>query len=100
MARQAVEIAAKLIAVEHMAQDDGITDVYWAPAENEIRLIEVTTSVEDGRGPFPFRFTPDPPDIPFPSVVIQVGPGDYARLRQQQLDVPDGFESVEPIAHP
>jgi hypothetical protein len=98
MGSQSLEVAAKLLAGEHLAQDPGIRRVYWAPAEREIRLIEVSDSIEDGRGVLPFRFTPDPPDVPFPSVIIQLSPEDYRKLRANEIDVPDGFEAVELVA--
>jgi hypothetical protein len=98
MMNGSVQVAAKLLAGEHIAQDPGIRRVYWAPAEHEIRLIEVSESIEDGRGVLPFRFTPDLPDVPFPSVIIQLSPEDYRKLRANEIDVPDGFELVELIA--
>ena len=62
-----------------------------------MRLVEVTRSVADGRGIFPFRFTPDPPDVPYPSVIIQVSPLDWTRLTANELDVPDGFDRLESL---
>lgn len=96
--QNSVEIAAKILAGEHMQDDAGIVRVYWAPAQREVRLIEVSKTVDDERGVYPFRFTPDLPDIPYPSVIIQVSPQDYERFRRGELDVPEGFESLELIA--
>jgi hypothetical protein len=96
------EVVAKLLAGEHMSQDEGIREVYWAPAANEVRLIEVSRSVNDSGELLPFRFSPDPPDVPYQSVVILVSPGDWKRVVDGDLQLPETFGVVaelERIAH-
>lgn len=93
-----VRETALLLAGDHMTNDPGTKKVFWAPHEREVRLVEVSTSVEDRGEVFPFRFTADPPDVPYESVVILLGPGDWERVRAKELDVPDGFENLELIA--
>lgn len=88
------EVVAKLLAGEHMSQDEGIREVYWAPAANEVRLVEVSGSVGDTGELLPFRFSPDPPDVPFHSVVILLSPGDWERVRAGDLKLPATFGSV------
>lgn len=90
---QSVEVTAKLLANEHIREDEGIERILWVPAENEVRLIEVTNSVTDRGEILPFRFTPDPPDVPYPSVIILLGPGDWKRLKERELDLPESFGS-------
>jgi hypothetical protein len=92
--RMSTEIVAKLLAGEHMSQDRGIREVYWAPAANEVRLIEVSGSVEDTGELLPFRFSPDPPDVPFQSVVILVSPGDWRRVTSGDLMLPESFGNI------
>lgn len=96
--QQDVEIVAKLLAGEHMARDSGIRQVYWAPDTQEVRLVEVTTSVEDTGEVLPFRFAPDPPDVPFESVVILLGRDDWERVKRRDLDVPPEFIDLELVA--
>lgn len=88
------EAVAKLLAGEHMSQDEGIREVYWAPAANEVRLLEVSGSVGDTGELLPFRFSPDPPDVPFHSVVILLSPGDWERVRSGDLKLPATFGTV------
>ncbi len=86
-----VEETAKLLADEHIREDEGIERILWVPAENEVRLIEVTNSVTDRNEVLPFRFSPDPPDVPYPSVVILLAPGDWERIKAHELDLPETF---------
>ncbi|MEI7894816.1 MAG: hypothetical protein WCI05_17095 [Myxococcales bacterium] len=51
-----VEQTAKLLATEHLKEDEGIRKILWAPAHDEVRLIDVTTSVSDRGEVLPFRF--------------------------------------------
>ena len=86
-----VEQTAKLLAGEHIREDEGIRTILWAPAANEVRLIEVSTSVTDRGEILPFRFTSDPPDVLYPSVVILLSPGDWEKLKAHELELPDTF---------
>lgn len=92
-----VEIVAKMLAGEHMSEDEGIKEVFWARAANEVRLIEVSGSVGDKGEVLPFRFTSDPPDVPYPSIVILLGPGDWARVRKGELQLPPSFGKVDEL---
>ena len=96
--QQPVEVIAKMLAGEHMSNDPGIVRVYWAEHPTEVRLVEVSKSVEDRGEVLPFRFTADPPEVPYESVVILLSPGDWERVAANELDVPEGFEHLEPIA--
>ena len=91
-----VEVVAKMLAGEHMSDDAGISEIYWAPHETEVRLVEVTSSISDKGEVLPFRFTQDPPDVPYQSVVILLSPGDWKR--RGELEWPDGFETLEKVA--
>jgi hypothetical protein len=92
-----VEIVAKMLAGEHMSEDQGIREVYWLPAATEVRLVEVSGSVGDRGEVLPFRFTPDPPEVPYPSVVILLGPGDWDRVRNGELRLPETFGKVDDL---
>lgn len=88
---QSVEVTAKLLATEHLREDSAIERILWARADGEVRLIEVTGSVTDRGEVLPFRFSPDPPDVPYSSVVILLGLGDWERVKAHELDLPDTF---------
>ena len=87
-----------MLAGEHMGQDPDMTEVYWAPAEHEVRLIEVSGSVGDTGEVLPFKFAPDPPDVPYVTVVVLLGRGDWERVKAKDLELPEGFTEIEQIA--
>lgn len=90
---------AQLLAREHLQEDQGISQILRAPSDDEVRLVEVTSSVTDSGEVRPFRFAPDPPDVPYPSVVILLSPGDWDRIQAGELALPDSFRELEPL-HP
>lgn len=55
-----------------------------------------TSSISDKGEVLPFRFTADPPDVPYQSVVVMLSPGDWNR--RNELAWPDGFERLEKVA--
>jgi hypothetical protein len=86
-----VEETARLLAEEHRREDEEMRDVFWVPATDEVRLIEVTSAITDRNEVLPFRFTADGPDVPYPSVVILLSPGDWQRVEASQLPLPPSF---------
>jgi hypothetical protein len=86
---QSVETVAKMLAHEHVSDDPNITEIYWARHPKEVRLVEITSSVSDKGEVLPFRFTEDPPDVPFQSVVVLLSPADWQD--REKLRWPDGF---------
>jgi hypothetical protein len=84
-----VEGVARMLAGEHATDDLNISEIYWAPHDKEVRLVEVTSSVTDKGEVLPFRFTADPPEVPYQSVVVLLSPGDWQR--RAHLEWPEGF---------
>lgn len=91
-----VKAVAKMLAREHMADDENIAEVYWAQHDGEVRLVEVTSSISGTGEVLAFKFTADPPEVPYPSVVILLSPEDWKR--KDKLEWPDGFETLEKIS--
>lgn len=74
----------KVLAGEHMRDDRSIRKVYLVEHQTEVRLIEVTDSVPATGEVLPFRFAPDPPDIPFKSLVVLIHPQDWENREKLQ----------------
>lgn len=91
---ETTDTVAKMLAGEHMKDDAAITCVLRLPDEHEVRLIEITESVPATGEVLPFRFTPDPPGVPYSSLVILLHPDDWKR--RDKLDWPPG---LDPSAH-
>ncbi len=89
-----VDTAAKLLAGEHAADDEGIQEIFQVPHATEVRLIEITSSVQPDGEVLPFRFTEAPPEVPVKSVVVLMNPKDWAR--RAELRWPP---ELDPIAH-
>ena len=90
-----IEQTARLLAREHSAEDTGIEAIYWAPSDDEVHLVEVSTSVPDRGEALPFRFASDSPEVPYPSVVILLSPGDWTRIESRQLELPSSFQPLQ-----
>jgi hypothetical protein len=85
MVIEVIEQQARYLAAENRESDPDITDVYWFPDEDEVRLIEVNETVpksseEEGVQPFYFRPTPAS-KLPAPSGIALVRSDEVGRLR-------------------
>jgi hypothetical protein len=85
MPREEIERQARLLATDNRRAEPQITQIYWFPDDNEVRLVEVLPTVPasgDGRV-HPYFFRPSPIDnLPAPSGVALVRPDE---VRQAQL---------------
>lgn len=61
------------------------------PATDEpVKLLEVNPATSPS-GIIPIVFGPDPPKIPFPSVVIEVTEGEFESILDGRLPLPEGW---------
>jgi hypothetical protein len=92
--------AAKTLAATHYAMGSGIShifrvvgqaDVEVVPSE-PIKLLEVNAATIP-TGVMPLRFGPAPASgVPYPSVIIEVTPAEYQKIRAQELKLPNGWQ--------
>jgi hypothetical protein len=84
MPREVIEKQAKYLAHENRKNDPDITDVYWFPDEEEVRLVEVNPTVPEtspDEGVQPFYFRPAPASsLPAPSGVALIRPDEVGKL--------------------
>ena len=83
---ETIDNVAKMLAGEHVADDPAIQSIYLVPHSSEVRLIEITSSVQPDGEILPFRF-PAASDVPFKSLVVMVNPKDWARRGQLRWPV-------------
>lgn len=94
------EDVAKVLANAHRVTDPEITRIVRLVGENEqdpnepIKLLEVNAATPPS-GVVPIAFAPDPPDIPYPSIVIEVTPDEYAQIVDGKLMLPKGWTIEE-----
>jgi len=87
---------AQVLADAHRSIEPTITRIVRIVGPNEadgrepIKLLEVNTQATPS-GIWPIAFTPDPPDIPYGSVVVEVTPDEYNDLIASRLSLPAGW---------
>jgi hypothetical protein len=90
------------LAAAHRKEDPETSDVYLAPADEEVRLIEITTAVssaESGKV-LPFRFAKRPDlDLPYDAVVVLLSPDEWDQVKDGRLALPDGWGQFNALQH-
>ncbi|HET9956156.1 MAG TPA: hypothetical protein VFQ61_16730 [Polyangiaceae bacterium] len=87
---------ARVLARAHRDVEPTITRIVRIVGPNEadggepIKLLEVNSAAV-ASGIWPIAFTPDPPDIPYGSVVVEVTPDEYAAIVTDRLTLPPGW---------
>jgi hypothetical protein len=87
---------ARTLADAHRKFDRGITRIVRVVGDREddpaepVKLLEVNPDTSPS-GIVPIAFGPEPPEIPFPSVIIEVTEREYENLRQGVLNLPEGW---------
>jgi len=87
---------ARTLADAHRKFEPGITRIVRVVADGEddpgepVKLLEVNPDTSPS-GIIPIAFGPVPPEIPFPSVIIEVTEGEYQDLCKGVLSLPEGW---------
>ena len=93
------EEVAKLLAQRHYSFEPSITEIRTPCAagpsdsgQNEpIKLLEVNANTVPS-GILPLRFDAAPGSgIPYPSVIVEVTPDEYEKIKNNELRLPDGW---------
>ena len=102
-AKVARELANKHYQVEpgltRIIRCSGAAQLEFTPAE-PIKFLEVNENTVPS-GVMPLYFGPAPVSgITFPSVIVEVTPEEYERIKKQELKLPDGWETPDELARP
>jgi hypothetical protein len=87
---------AELLAAAHREAEPCITRIVRllngleAEAGEPVKLLEVNPATSPS-GVLPIAFSPDPPSVPFPSVVVEVTPEEFERIERGQLPLPGNW---------
>ncbi len=100
---EARELAKKHFQVEagltHVIRIGGSPDVEFRPNE-PIKLLEVNENTVPS-GIVPIRFGPSPASgIHYSSVIVEVTPDEFTKLRAGELKLPDGWTLGEELPKP
>lgn len=88
-----LEVAQDL-AKSHLNEDPQTQAIYLAtaPDDDEVRLVEVSGSVETAGEVLPFRFTARPDlDVPYPSIVVLLSVDEWRDVGTGKLKLPAGW---------
>jgi hypothetical protein len=87
---------ARELADAHRKFEPGIMRIIRVVTDSEddpgepVKLLEVNPDTSPS-GIVPIAFGPDPPQIPFPTVVIEVTEAEYDKILEGSLKLPDGW---------
>ena len=87
---------ARLLADAHREIEPGIRLIIRIVTDREgeadepVKLLEVNRETSPS-GVFPIAFGADPPDVPYPSVVVEVTEEEYEKIRNGRLSLPEGW---------
>ncbi len=100
--------AAKQLATRHYQVEAGMTQIFRITGSAEvelnraepIKLLEVNEDTVSA-GIMPLHFGSEPASgIRFPSIIIEVTPGELERIRSSELELPKGWENWEEVPKP
>lgn len=90
--KKALIDVAKELAEAHRQEDPETREVYLADGQDEVRLVEVSGSLESSGEVLPFRFQARPDQgVPYPSVIVLLSPEEWDALRAGKLSLPPGW---------
>jgi len=93
------ETVARALARHWRESDDQYNEVFWFPVDADderapIRLLEVTGSTPATGSVQPFGFRPTR-EVPYATVIAQVTPDEFERVRSGELKLPPGWNLSE-----
>jgi hypothetical protein len=99
---------ARDLAKKHYQVEGGLMRIFRliGPADVEVRPAEPVKLLEVNENTFPsggrpLQFGPAPASgIPFPSVIIEVTPEDFAKIQAHELKLPRGWTLGEELPKP
>jgi hypothetical protein len=99
---------ARELAKKHYQAEAGLQSVFrlTGSAEVEVRpvepikLLEVNTNTV-ASGVLPVQFGPAPASgIPYPSIIVEVSPEEFEKIKTQELKLPKGWQVGEEMPRP
>ena len=89
MSQKPIDEVAKELAEAHRKEDPETREVFLAPHQAEVRLVEVSGSLAPSGEVLPFRFAASPErGVPYASVVVLLSVDDWARIQRGDLKLP------------
>jgi hypothetical protein len=102
---RAKQAAARELAMKHYEVEDGLMRIFRLTGKAEveasrtepIKLLEVNENTVPS-GVMPLHFGPVPAiGIPFPSIIVEVTPDEFAKIKTHELKLPNDWEFGEEV---
>lgn len=102
---RAKRVAARELAKKHYEVEDGLMRIFRLTGKAEveasraepIKLLEVNENTV-ASGVMPLHFGPVPAiDIPFPSIIVEVTPDEFTKIKTNELKLPKDWEIGEEL---
>ena len=93
---------AKLLAQAHREMEPSINRIVRLVADQEdedrepVKLLEVNTATSPS-GILPIAFGPDPPRVPYPSVIVDVTEAEFEEIKKGVLPLPSGWRLTDTL---
>lgn len=95
---RSIEDVAVELANAHRHEDPDTTEIYFADAVDEVRLVEISASVGNSGEVLPFRFAAQPSEgVPYPSTVILLSLEEWQRVKAGELSLPDSWGPLDTL---
>src|SRR5579883_1142283 len=92
MSKPTIADVARHLAEAHVREDPATRAVFLAENDVEVRLVEISGSVEPTGEVLPFRFAARPDrDVPYPSVVVLLSEDDWSQIEKGKPALPPGW---------
>ena len=100
--------AVRELAMRHYEIEDGLVQIFritdrsatQSSEDEPIKLLEVNANTPE-TGIMPLYFGPVPASgIPYASVIIEVSPNEFDKIKSNELKLPNGWAIGEEIARP
>ncbi len=95
-----IDAEAKTFADAHRETDKGVDTILYFPGDDEIRLLEFTSSVPPTGEAVPFRYAPSPAHgLHHPMSLILLNPEERRLVENQEISLPAGWslDTANPV---
>jgi len=98
MAIRTLEQIAEELARAHAEAEEDTVEIYIAPDNSEIRLIEVAETVGTTNEILPFQFDSQPArGIDFPLSIVMVSADEMQAILNGELELPEGWGTPDSL---
>ena len=95
-----IDQVASDLARAHREADNNTTliKLFGSDRQDEIHLLEVSSSAPTSGEVLPFKFAPDPANgVDYSSIVILLSPAEWQQVERGELSLPEGWNLAKAV---